>query len=134
MNALNLKPVPMTWEETLDGPFQDAAMEAAYLTQVHVRAANEAAPGDTVGFSNPRLPNTIFAQNDVRVASLSDEELRKAEEMCSPEFQPRLWGQWRERLNNWAGGIDTYREIYDTVRQHDIALAENVEPRRWWKG
>ncbi|MEM7522708.1 MAG: TRAP transporter substrate-binding protein, partial [Pseudomonadota bacterium] len=187
MNALNLNPVPVAWEETLDGlkqglidgaetwasavayanmspvvsqcvdlrffcgtehtamnaasfdalggELQDAVMEASYLTQVHVQAANEAALVNTVGHTSPHQgPNTIFAQNDVRVAALSDEEVRKAEEMCSPEFQPQLWEQWRERINGWSGGLDTYKEIYDTVREHDITLAENVEPRRWWKG
>ncbi len=53
--------------------------------------------------------------------------------MCSPEFQPQLWNEWRERINGWAGGIDTYQEIYDEVRTNPHTLAENVEPRRWWK-
>ena len=187
MQALNLNPVPVAWEETLDGlkqglidgaetwasavayanmspvvsqcvdlrffcgtehtamsastfdslggELQDAVMESAYLTQVHVQAANEAALVNTVGFSHPHQgPDTIFAQNNVRVAALSDEEVKKAEEMCSPEFQPALWEDWRERINNWAGGIDTYQEIYDEVRKNPHTLAENVEPRRWWRG
>jgi len=187
MQALDLNPVPVAWEETLDGlkqglidgaetwasavayanmspvvsqcvdlrffcgtehtamsastfdslggDLQDAVMEASYLTQVHVQAANEAALVNTVGFSYPHQgPDTIFAQNNVRVASLSDAEVRKAEEMCSPEFQPQLWEEWRERINGWAEGIDTYQEIYDEVRTNPHTLAENVEPRRWWKG
>lgn len=187
MNALNLNPVPVAWEETLDalkqglidgaetwasavayanmspvvsqcvdlrffcgtehtamsasvfdklgGELQDAVLESAYWTQAHVQAANEAALVNTVGFSNPQFPNTIFAKNNVRVASLSDAEIRKAEEMCSPEFQPQLWAEWRDRLNKWSGGLDTYQEIYDTVRELPAGtLAENVEPRRWWKG
>ncbi|MEE4118316.1 MAG: TRAP transporter substrate-binding protein DctP, partial [Paracoccaceae bacterium] len=163
MQLLNLNPVPIAWEETLDGlkqglidgaetwasavayanmspvvsqsvdlkffcgtehtgmsakvfdemdaHLQDAIMESAYLTQVHVQAANEAALVNTVGHSNPQLPNTIFAQNNVRVASLDDEQIRMAEERCSPEFQPQAWEEWRERLNNWSGGLDTYKEI-----------------------
>lgn len=187
MNALNLNPVPVAWEETLDalkqglidgaetwasavayanmspvvsqcvdlrffcgtehtamsasvfdklgGELQDAVLESAYWTQAHVQAANEAALVNTVGFSNPQFPNTIFAKNNVRVASLSDAEIRKAEEMCSPEFQPQLWAEWRDRLNKWSGGLDTYQEIYDAVREIPAGtLAENVEPRRWWKG
>ncbi|WP_299210166.1 TRAP transporter substrate-binding protein [uncultured Tateyamaria sp.] len=187
MDALGLNPVPVAWEETLDGlkqglidgaetwasavayanmspvvsqcvdlrffcgtehtamnaqtfdglggELQDAVMESSYLTQVHVQAANEAALVNTVGFSHPHQgPDTIFAQNNVRVAALSDAEIKKAEEQCSPEFQPQLWEQWRERINGWAGGIDTYQEIYDGVRQNPHTLAENVEPRRWWRG
>ncbi|RMF36918.1 MAG: TRAP transporter substrate-binding protein [Alphaproteobacteria bacterium] len=187
MQALNLNPVPIAWEETLDGlkqglidgaetwasavayanmspvvsqsvdlrffcgtehtamsakvfdslggELQDAVMESAYWTQAHVQAANEAALVKTVGFSEPQLPGTIFVENNVRVASLSDAEIRKAEEMCSPEFQPQLWEQWRDRLNKWAGGIDTYKAIYDIAREIPADMKpENVEPRRWWKG
>lgn len=186
MQALNLNPVPIAWEETLDGlkqglidgaetwasavayanmspvvsqcvdlnffcgtehtamsagvydslggELQDAVNESAYLTQVHVQAANEAALVNTVGYSDPQLPNTIFARDSVRMAFLPKEEIKMAEEMCSPEFQPQLWEQWRERLNGWAGGIDTYQEIYNVAREIPAdTLAENVEPRRWWK-
>ncbi len=186
MEALNLNPVPVAWEETLDGlkqglidgaetwasavayanmapvvsqsvhlnffcgtehtamsasvfdglggELQDAVMESSYLAQVHVQAANEVALINTVGQSDPQLPNTIFAQNDVRNAFLSEAEIKKAEEMCSPEFQPQLWEDWRERLNGWSGGRDTYQAIYDAVRPiPGDTLPENVEPRRWWK-
>ncbi|MEP1198916.1 TRAP transporter substrate-binding protein [Tateyamaria sp.] len=186
MTALNLNPVPVAWEETLDGlkqglidgaetwasavayanmspvvsqsvhlnffcgtehtamnagvfdslggELQDAVMESSYWAQTHVQAANEAALVKTVGMSDPQLPGTIFAQNNVRNAFLSDAEIRKAEEMCSPEFQPQLWEQWRERINGWQGGADTYQEIYDEVRTiPGDTLPENVEPRRWWK-
>jgi hypothetical protein len=109
-------------------------MESAYLTQVHVQAANEAALVNTVGFSEPQLPNTIFAENNVRIANLSADALREAEEMCSPEFNPDPWAQWRERIDNWAGGMDTYKFIYDIAREiPKDTLPENVEPRRWWK-
>lgn len=186
MNALNLNPVPVAWEETLDGlkqglidgaetwasavayanmspvvsqsvdlkffcgtehtamsasafdslggELQDAVMESAYLAQVHVQAANEAALVNTVGASNPQHPDTIFAQNNVRVADLADDQIKMAEEMCSPEYQPQLWEDWRERLNGWSGGHDTYQEIYNIAREIPAdMLAENVEPRRWWK-
>jgi TRAP-type C4-dicarboxylate transport system substrate-binding protein len=118
----------------MEAHLQDAIMESAYLTQVHVQAANEAALVNTVGFSTPQLPNTIFAQNDVRVATLADDQIRMAEEMCSPEFNPGPWEQWRERLNGWQGGADTYQDIYNVAREipKDM-LAENVEPRRWWR-
>jgi len=120
--------------DKLEGSLQDAVMESAYLTQVHVQAANEAALVNTVGFSDPQLPNTIFAKTGTRVAMLSDEAKREAEEMCSPEFHPADWEQWRERLNGWAGGMDTYKFIYDIAREiPKDTLPENVEPRRWWK-
>ncbi|MDB2578609.1 MAG: TRAP transporter substrate-binding protein [Tateyamaria sp.] len=186
MTALNLNPVPVAWEETLDalkqglidgaetwasavayanmspvvsqsvhlnffcgtehtamnasvfdslgGELQDAVMESSYWAQTHVQAANEVALINTVGQSDPMMPNSIFAQNNVRNAFLSDAEIKKAEEMCSPEYQPQLWEEWRTRINGWQGGADTYQEIYDEVRTISAdTLPENVEPRRWWK-
>ena len=88
----------------MEAHLQDAVMESSYLAQVHVQAANEAALVKTVGFSDPQLPGTIFAENNVRPAFLADDEIKMAEEMCSPEFKPEPWEQWRERLNGWAGG------------------------------
>ncbi len=120
--------------DALPGELQDAVMESAYLTQVHVQAANEASLVNTVGFSEPQLPNTLFAKHGVRVAMLTDAARREAEEMCSPEFVPGPWEKWRERLNKWSGGLDTYKFIYDIAREiPKDTLAENVEPRRWWK-
>ena len=121
--------------DSLDGHLQDAVLESSYLAQVHVQAANEAALVKTVGFSDPQLPETIFAENDVRNAFLSPEQIKLAEEMCSPEYQPQPWEQWRERINNWAGGIDTYTELHRIAREVPADMKpENVEPRRWWKG
>jgi hypothetical protein len=187
MELLNLNPVPVAWEETLDGlkqglidgaetwasavayanmspvvsqcvdlkffcgtehtsmsakvfdslggELQDAVMESSYTSQVHVQAANEAALVKTVGYSDPQLPNTIFARDNVRMAFLPDAEIKKAEEMCSPEFNPGPWEQWRERINKWAGGIDTYTELHRIAREvPGDMLPENVEPRRWWRG
>jgi TRAP-type C4-dicarboxylate transport system substrate-binding protein len=120
--------------DKLGGELQDAVMESAYLTQVHVQAANEAALINTVGFSDPQHPGTIFANNGTRVSMLGEAAKREAEEMCSPEFHAADWEQWRERLNGWAGGMDTYKFIYDIAREiPKDTLPENVEPRRWWK-
>ena len=53
--------------DKLGGELQDAVMESAYLTQVHVQAANEAALVKTVGFSDPQIPGTVFVENGTRV-------------------------------------------------------------------
>ncbi|WP_435311093.1 TRAP transporter substrate-binding protein [Primorskyibacter sedentarius] len=121
--------------DSLDGHLQDAVMESAYLAQVHVQAANEAALIKTVGFSDPVLPGTLFDEHGVRPAFLADDQIRMAEEMCAPEHNPEPWEQWRERLNKWAGGLDTYTELHRVARQVPADMKpENVEPRRWWKG
>ncbi len=186
MELMNLNPVPIAWEETLDGlkqglidgaetwmgavayagmapvvsqcvdlkffcgtehtamnlsvfeklgsDLQDAVMESAYLAQIYTQGMNEAGLFDIVGATNPQKPDTIFAKNNVRVATLSDAELRKAEEMCSPEFNPKPWESWRDRLNKWSGGHDTYQEIYDIAREIPKDMAPvNVEPQRWWQ-
>jgi TRAP-type C4-dicarboxylate transport system substrate-binding protein len=186
MNLMDLNPVPIAWEETLDGlkqglidgaetwmsavaqvgmapivsqavdlqffcgtehtaistgafnklgsDLQDQMMESAYFTQAFVQASHEASLVNTVGASNPQKPDTIFAKAGTRVAELSPAELKKAEEMCSPESQPKQWEEWRERLNTWSGGHDTYKEIYVIAREIPSDMpAEAVEPRRWWK-
>ena len=118
----------------MDGALQDAIMESSYLSQVHVQAANEAALVKTVGYSDPVMPGTIFDQENVRPAFLADDQVKMAEEMCSPEFNPEPWAEWRERLNKWSGGIDTYKEIHSVAREIPAdTKPENVEPRRWWK-
>jgi hypothetical protein len=120
--------------DKLEGDLQDAVMESSYLAQMATQFANEAALVNTVGFSDPQHPGTIFAENGVRNAFLSDEARREAEEMSSPEFVPAAWEQWRERINGWAGGIDTYTEIHRIAREIPSSmLAEDVEPRRWWR-
>lgn len=186
MQLLNLNPVPVAWEETLDGlkqglidgaetwasavayanmspvvsqsvdlkffcgtehtaisakafdslepHLQEAVMESAYLAQVHVQHANEAALVKTVGFSDPQLPDTVFARDNVKPSFLSEDQITIAEEMCSPEHNPEPWEQWRERINKWAGGIDTYQEIHRIAREVPAEMKpENVEPRRWWR-
>ena len=186
MNLMKLNPVPIAWEETLDGlkqglidgaetwmsavayanmspvvsqcvdlrffcgtehtamsakvfdklgsDLQDAVMESAYTTQIHVQGVHEASLVHTCGATNPQMPDTIFAKHGTRVANISTSERKKAEEMCSPEFQPQHWEEWRERIDKWAGGIDTYSSIYKIAREIPAdTRAENVEPRRWWK-
>ena len=120
--------------DSMEGHLQDAIMESAYLAQVHVQAANEAALVKTVGYSDPQLPDTIFAKDNVKMAFLPPDQKKMAEEMCSPEHKPEPWEQWRERLNNWSGGIDTYTEMHRVAREIPLdTLPENVEPRRWWR-
>lgn len=120
--------------DAFSGELQDAVMESAYLTQVKIQAAQEAALVNTVGATVPSLPGTLFDKHNVRVAALSDEERAKAERICAPEFNPEPWTKWRERLDKWSGGQDTYGSIHKIAREipRDM-LAENVEPRRWWK-
>lgn len=120
--------------DALEPHLQDAIMESAYFTQALIQGAHEAALVNTVGHSVPQLPGTIFAANNTRFVPLSDEERQKAALMCAPEHVPEPWEQWRERINGWAGGIDTYTEVHRIAREIPAdMLVENVEPRRWWR-
>lgn len=120
--------------DRLSAAQQDAVMESAYHMQVFVQLAGEAALVNTVGASDPMKQDTVFARNGIRFVELPEEELKKAERMCSPEFVPGPWETWRKRLNTMAGGIDIYREIHRIAREIPAdLLAENVAPRRWWK-
>ena len=186
MEQLGLNPVPVAWEETLDGlrqglldgaetwmsavayagmapvisqavdlrffagtehtamsyskfdslgsELQEQVMESAYCAQIFTQGMNEAGRYQIVGATEHPAENTVFAQNNVRVAPLSDTERDKAEQLCSPEFHPAPWEQWRERLKGWAGGVDIYKEIHGIAREipRDTA-AVNVKPQRWWK-
>ena len=187
MTLMKLNPVPIAWEETLDGlkqglidgaetwmgaaayanmvpvlsqavdlrffagtehtamnytsfqkkltPVQqELMMEVAYDAQQYTQREQERALIEIVGAEpNPR-PGTLFAKNNVRVATLSEAELKKAEKMCSPEFVPQPWEEWRERLNKMSGGSDVYKEIYAIAREIPAnAAVSSVKPNRWWK-
>jgi TRAP-type C4-dicarboxylate transport system substrate-binding protein len=120
--------------DSFSGELQDAVLESAYFTQVKIQAAQEAALVNTVGATTPSLPGTLFAKHGVRVAALSDAERAKAEKICAPEFNPEPWTKWRDRLDTWSGGLDTYGSIHKIAREIPRdTLAENVETRRWWQ-
>ncbi len=128
--AMNLT----SFQKKLTPAQQDLMMEVAYDAQQYTQREQERALIEIVGAEpNPR-PDTLFAKNKVRVATLSDAELKKAEKMCSPEFQPKPWEEWRERLNKMSGGSDVYKEIYAIAREIPLnATVPSVKPNRWWK-
>ena len=121
--------------DKLGSDLQDDVMESAYVAQIYTQGMNEAGLYGISGATNPQNPDSIFAKNGTRVITLSDEELMKAEKMCSPEFNEKPWEEWRERLNKWSGGQDTYKDIYDIAREiPKDTNAVNVKPNRWWRG
>jgi|TARA_B110000503_G_scaffold106824_1_gene159563 TRAP-type C4-dicarboxylate transport system substrate-binding protein len=185
MQLMNLNPVPIAWEETLDGlkqglidgaetwmgaaayanmapvlsqavdlkffcgtehtamnfktfqklppKIQDIVMETSFDAQQYTQQRQEKALIDVVGaVANPGK-DTVFGKAGVRVAILSDAEILKAEKMCSPEYNPKPWEEWRERLNKMSGGRDVYKEIYDIAREIPKNMnAVDVTPNRWW--
>ena len=186
MTLMQLNPVPLAWEETLDGlkqglidgaetwmgaaayanmapvlsqavdlrffsgtehtainyssfkklppNLQDVMMEVAFDAQQYTQREQERALIEVVGAVPNPGPNTLFGKAGVRVATLSDAEISKAEKMCSPEFNAKPWEEWRERLNKMSGGSDVYKEIYNVAREIPLNTAvAAVKPHRWWK-
>jgi hypothetical protein len=107
-------------------------MESSYLTQVHVQAANEAALVNTVGFEPSAAEHDLRPEQRAR-GELSDERSRWPRKCARPSSSRSSGNSGASAINGWAGGIDTYQDIYDEVRNNPHTLAENVEPRRWWK-
>jgi TRAP-type C4-dicarboxylate transport system substrate-binding protein len=186
MQLMDLNPVPLAWEETLDGlrqglidgaetwmgaaayanmspvlsqavdlrffcgtehtamalptfnklpaKLQDVVMETAFAAQQYTQREQERALIEVVGATAKPGPNTLFAKNGVRVATLSATELSKAEQMCSPQYRPKEWEVWRDRLNKMSGGQDVYKTIFDIAREIPAdATVASVKPRRWWQ-
>nr|WP_298412317.1 TRAP transporter substrate-binding protein DctP [uncultured Halomonas sp.] len=121
--------------DKLGSDLQDQVMESAYAAQIFTQGMNEAGRTQVIGEMENPMPGTVFAKHNVRVAPLSDEIRQQAAEICAPECNPGPWAPWRDRLNNWAGGIDVYQEIHAIAREipKDMA-AINVKPNRWWRG
>lgn len=120
--------------QKLTPDLQSAIMESAYQTQMATQMAGEVAFFNTVGSTAPQKEGTIFARHGIRVVELARSELEKAEQLCSPQFNPGPWEEWREKLNRMAGDIDIYQEIFNVAREIPAeTLVENVGPRRWWK-
>jgi TRAP-type transport system periplasmic protein len=186
MQLMDLNPVPLAWEETLDGlrqglidgaetwmgaaayanmspvlsqavdlrffcgtehtamalptfnklpaKLQDIVMETSFAAQQYTQREQERALVEIVGATANPGPNTLFAKNGVRVATLSRAELEKAEKMCSPQYRPKEWEVWRDRLNKMSGGQDVYKTIFDIAREIPAdATVASVKPRRWWQ-
>lgn len=120
--------------ESLDPEIQDIVMETAYEAQQYTQENQERALVEVVGAVDNPPEGTVFGDAGVRVATLSDAEIKTAEEMCSPEYKPKEWEKWRSRMNKMSGGQDVYQEIYDIAREIPLDMpAVDVTPQRWWE-
>lgn len=120
--------------QRLTPELQNAVMESSYQTQMFTQLASEIAFFNTIGSTTPQKKDTIFGRYGIRFVELDKSELKKAEQICSPQFNSKPWEKWREQLNNMAGGIDVYAEISNIAREiYPDTQVENIAPRRWWK-
>lgn len=62
---------------SLDGHLQDAVLGSSCWAQVHVQGANKAALVNTGGFSDPQLPETMFAKDNVRQIPAPDRHFER---------------------------------------------------------
>jgi len=119
--------------ESLPDEYQKAVMESAYHTQVHVQTANEAALLSTVGITDPPLPNTIYAKNNIKSCYWEQSEIDKAEHRCSPKYNPEPWEEWREKLSQMANQSDIFETLYNIAREiPKETQAIDIDPKRWW--
>lgn len=129
MSSMNLKRF-----ESLDDGMQQAIMESAYLTQINVQKTNEAKLVSVTGISDPPVPGSYYHEHGIQNCIWAPEELEKAEQVASPQFNPKPWESWRVRLNRMAGNVDIYEELKSIAKEPPPdAVALDVEPRRWWK-
>jgi len=120
--------------ESLDPEIQDIVMETSFEAQQYTQQNQERALVEIVGAVEDPPAGTIFGDAGVRVAALSDAERKKAEEMCSPEFQPAKWEKWIDRMGKMSGGQDVYKSIYNIAREIPVDMpAVDVTPVRWWE-
>jgi len=120
--------------ESLDPEIQGIIMETSFEAQQYTQQNQERALVEIVGAVEDPPAGTIFGDAGVRVAALSDAERKKAEEMCSPEFQPAKWEKWIDRMGKMSGGQDVYKSIYNIAREIPVDMpAVDVTPVRWWE-
>jgi len=113
---------------------QEAVMESAYLTQINIQKTSEAKLLSVTGISDPPLSGSYYHKHGIRNIRWNDAELKQAEQLAAPRYNPEPWALWRDRLNRMAGGDDVYTELFDLARElPENVAAVDVEPRRWWR-
>lgn len=116
--------------------YQEAVMEAAYLTQCTVLGKEEASIYVKAGAGELEEP-TVGSEhwrNNVRNIQWDKEEMEKLERIISPKYNPDPWKDWRKRLNKIYGKGDCFEDIYAIAKEVPAeAFAIDVQPKRWWK-
>jgi TRAP-type C4-dicarboxylate transport system substrate-binding protein len=120
--------------ERLPADVQELIREAGFRTQQWSQKNLQRSLTDITGLTEPPQEGTIYARYGVKVNLLSEDEKQPWIERASPEFQPKPWESWRERLAKIGQGFDFYQEISQIA--HEIPKDTDplsIQPRRWWK-
>lgn len=119
--------------QAMDTELQELMLESAYLTQTYLAAATAATDAMVIGRTEPQLPFTAYAKNNVPFSFFSGEELERCRQLASPLHNPGPYEEWRSRLNKMAG-CDIFTEIKAVA--DELPEGETIfqmESRRWWK-
>ena len=121
--------------EKLTGRLQDVFWESVYQTQIMCQLGNEAALANTIGAMPNPQPGTCLGDNKIKFITYDAATHQEIVKRVSPKHHPDEWKTWIERLSEWASVPNVFDEISAITNEVPAGtLAENVEPRRWWRG
>jgi TRAP-type C4-dicarboxylate transport system substrate-binding protein len=119
---------------SLPDDLREAVMESGYHTHQWIQKELERLIREVNGIADPPPPGTTLHKDGLRVNILTKEEKREWVERASPEFNPKPWQEWREKLAKMAGGIDLYAEFHKVAQEVPENIPpEAIKPNRWWK-
>lgn len=117
----------------LEPDVQNALRESAFAMQQWSQRENEKSLRESVGVEDPPKPGTLWAKFGVKVNVLSKQEREAWVTRASPQYNPKPYEAWRERIAKLGGGTDVYGEIVKIVKDMpEDTKADAVKPRRWW--
>jgi TRAP-type C4-dicarboxylate transport system substrate-binding protein len=112
---------------------QEAMLESGFAVQQFIQRKNEEYLTKLVGDTDPPIGGSLWAKLGIKVSRLDAKEKTAWEQLASPQYNPKPWEEWREKLTKIAG-FDAYPELYKLVREipEDTPVSA-VKARRWWK-
>jgi hypothetical protein len=121
--------------EAASGHLQDIVLEVAYDAQQYTQREQERALIEVVGAVPNPGPDTVFAKNGVRVATLSDAEILKSREDVLARVQSRALGGVARAPEQDVRRQDVYKEIYGIAREipADWPPSPTSSRVRWWQ-
>ena len=61
-----------------------------------------------VGITDPAPPGTLWAKQGVKVSKLTRKERLAWEELASPQYSPKPWEEWRDKLTQAQADVTTW--------------------------
>jgi TRAP-type C4-dicarboxylate transport system substrate-binding protein len=120
--------------DRLSSEVQEAILESAYHTQAQIQFRGAYALENLVGaLSSPPPKSSRYADDNVQVDSLTDEEKQVWIDMASPKANPKPYDKWMSKVDDLAGRSGMYDAIHEAAREvPEGASVYDIKPRRWW--